>query len=118
MDHSIELADAIEAIRQELLDASARGAGQAIQFEVGPVTLDFTVELRRDAKARGGVKAWVLSGDLEAGVTHNRVQKVSVTLNPKQAGTAESPLVGNPDLGDLAGFGVVRESEGGGGERQ
>ncbi|MCX5212188.1 hypothetical protein OG689_23380 [Kitasatospora sp. NBC_00240] len=104
MGESIELADAIEAVRQELLDASARGAGQQIQFEVGAVTLDFSVELRRDARAKGGVKAWVLSADAEAGIADNRVHKVSVTLHPKSAATGASPLVGNADLGSREGF--------------
>ncbi|GAA2779557.1 hypothetical protein GCM10010441_00250 [Kitasatospora paracochleata] len=108
MEQKVELADAIEAIRQELLDAAARGAGQPIQFEVGPVQLEFTVELKKDARAKGGVKAWVLSGDLEAGVAHGRVHKVSVTLNPRQAGTTDNPLVGNPDQGSADGFAVDR----------
>lgn len=104
MSESIELADAIEAVRQELLDATARGAGQQIRFEVGEVTLDFSVELRRDAKAKGGVKAWVLSADAEAGISHHRVHKVSVTLHPKDAGSGAIPLVGNADLGSREGF--------------
>lgn len=104
MDHSIELADAIEAIRQELLDAAKRGDGQPIQFEVGPVALDFTVELKRDARAKTGVKAWVLSGDLEGGIAQNRVHKVSVTLTPKNVDTGTSLEIGNPDLGSRDGF--------------
>ncbi|TQF07054.1 hypothetical protein E6W39_38835 [Kitasatospora acidiphila] len=112
MDHGIELSDAIEVIRQQLSDAAARGAGQAIQFEVGPVTLDFTVELKRDARAKGGFKAWVLSGDLEGGLTQNQVQKVSVTLTPRLAGSDDSVLVGNPDLGSLDPFGAGPAGEG------
>ncbi|MGX4734575.1 trypco2 family protein [Kitasatospora griseola] len=102
--HDIELADAIEAIRLELLDASERGRGQAVQFEVGPVTLDFTVELKRDARAKGSVKAWVLSADAEAGLAHTRTHKVSVTLTPKDASTGRSIDISNPDLGRRDGF--------------
>ncbi|MFD7641754.1 trypco2 family protein [Kitasatospora sp. NPDC059795] len=100
----IELADAIEAIRLELLDASERGRGQAIQFEVGPVTLDFTVELKRDARAKGGIKAWVVSADAEAGVAQTRTHKVSVTLTPKAAATGGSVDISNDDLGSRDGF--------------
>ncbi|MFF0298373.1 trypco2 family protein [Kitasatospora sp. NPDC004615] len=102
--HDIELADAIEAIRLELLDASERGRGQAIQFEVGPVTLDFTVELKRDARAKAGIKAWVLSADTEAGVASTRTHKVSVTLTPKDADTGGSVNISNDDLGSRDGF--------------
>ncbi|MFJ8441531.1 trypco2 family protein [Kitasatospora griseola] len=102
--HDIELADAIEAIRLELLDASERGRGQTIKFEVGPVTLDFTVELKRDARAKGGVKAWVLSADAEAGLAHTRTHKVSVTLTPKDASTGGSVDISHSDLGSRDGF--------------
>jgi len=107
MDHRVELAEAIEAIREELADAAERGAGQPVQFEVGPVNLEFTVELKRDARAKGGVKAWVLSGDLEAGLVHGRTHKVSVTLTPRLNGGG-SVLVGNPESGDAGGFAVER----------
>ncbi|GAA1214798.1 hypothetical protein GCM10009665_00740 [Kitasatospora nipponensis] len=113
MEHGIELSDAIEVIRRQLSDASARGAGQPIQFEVGPVTLDFTVELKRDARASGGIKAWVLSGDLEAGLAQNRVQRISVTLTPRPTGTDGSLLIGNPDAGPLDPFGAPAAGEGG-----
>ncbi|MGW4381453.1 trypco2 family protein [Kitasatospora sp. NPDC004531] len=102
--HDIELADAIEAIRLELLNASERGRGQAIQFEVGPVTLDFTVELKRDARAKGGIKAWVLSADAEAGAALTRTHKVSVTLTPRNAETGGSVDISSTDLGSRDGF--------------
>lgn len=101
---NIELADAIEAIRLGLLDAADRGHGQAIQFEVGPVTLDFTVELTRDARAKGGVKAWVLTTDAEAGIKSTRTHKVSVTLTPKNTATGGNVNVSNGDLGSRDGF--------------
>jgi hypothetical protein len=105
-DHGIELSDAIEVIRQQLSDAAARGEGQPIQFEVGPVTLEFTVELKRDARAKGGFKAWVLSAESEGGVARSRGQKMSVTLTPRPAGAGGSVLVGNPRVGSLDPFGA------------
>jgi hypothetical protein len=100
----IELADAIEAVRQQLAAAAERGAGQRIQFEVGPVELEFGVELRRDGRLSGGVRAWVLSADAEASAGHTRAHRVTVTLTPKDLATGGSPLVGNPDLGSREGF--------------
>jgi hypothetical protein len=100
----IELADAIEAIRLELLAAAERGRGQAVQFEVGPVTLDFTVELTRDARAKGGIKAWVLSAEAEAGTSRTRTHQVSVTLTPKNAATGGSLDVSHHDRGSRDGF--------------
>jgi hypothetical protein len=79
----IQLADAVAALRDELLEAVGRGRGQELAFRVGPVELEFTVELRVDAKGKGGFKAWVVSGDGEAGVARGRTHRVMVTLVPK-----------------------------------
>lgn len=53
---------------------------------VGPIELEFAVELRQDAKAKLGFWAWVLSGDAEAGVSRGRTHRVKVVLNPKRPG--------------------------------
>ncbi|MDH6111209.1 hypothetical protein P3T36_003233 [Kitasatospora sp. MAP12-15] len=100
----IELADAVQAVRRQLAAAAEQAAGQRIQFEVGPVEIEFTVELRRDAKASGGVRAWVLSADLEASAGRTRAHRVTVTLTPKDVVTGASPLVGHQDLGSREGF--------------
>jgi len=55
----IALADAVAALRDELLEAAARSAGQDLAFQVGPVEMKFAVELRADAKVKAGFKAWV-----------------------------------------------------------
>lgn len=86
----IELADAVTALRDELLTAATRGAGQEIAFTVGPIELEFTVELRKDTTAKAGFKAWVLSGDVEAGAGRTTTHRVTLTLTPKR-----------PDGGDL-----------------
>jgi hypothetical protein len=95
----IELADAVAAVREELMSAAGRGSGQEIAFAVGPIEMEFTVELRADAKAKAGFKAWVMSADVEAGVARGRSHRVKVTLTPKgrdggdlliAAGTAEA----------------------------
>jgi hypothetical protein len=78
----IELADAVAAVREELLHAAARGVGQPVEFLVGPIELEFTVELRQDATAKAGFKAWVVSGDAERGLSRGRTHRVSMTLTP------------------------------------
>jgi hypothetical protein len=50
----IELADAVAAVRDELVEAAARGVGQAVSFTVGPIEMEFAVELRADARAKAG----------------------------------------------------------------
>ncbi|MFJ8040673.1 trypco2 family protein [Kitasatospora sp. NPDC096147] len=103
MDAGIELADAVEAVREQLAEAVARGEGQAVRFGVESVVLEFGVELKLDAKVKGGVKAWVFTADAEGGVARQRSHKITVTLASKTA-DGGSVDVGNVDLGSRAGF--------------
>jgi hypothetical protein len=104
-DHRIELADAVEAIRSQLVDAAARGANSDIAFEVGDIQLEFEVQLSRDGTTKGGVKAWVLAAGYESARGRTETQRVSVTLSPKHRGTNERIAVKNPDLPRTGNFG-------------
>ncbi|MGV9314966.1 trypco2 family protein [Streptomyces sp. NPDC003691] len=101
----IDLADAVDAVRTQLLTAAGRGEGSALQFQVGDIELEFTVELRRDTTAGGRVKAWVV----DAGADHTRgstsTHRVALTLKPQNPQTGGAWLVGNDDLGDTSDFG-------------
>ncbi|MEV4135450.1 trypco2 family protein [Dactylosporangium sp. NPDC049742] len=81
----IELADAVAAVREQLVQAAARGADQEITFTVGAIELEFAVELRADARAKAGFRAWVLTADADAGITRGRTHRVKVTLTPQGA---------------------------------
>jgi hypothetical protein len=82
----IELGDAVAALRDELLDAADRATTAEVEFAVGPIELEFAVELRRDAMAKIGFKAWVVSADAEAGASRTTTHTVSVTLTPRRPG--------------------------------
>lgn len=81
----IGLADAVTAVREELTRAAAQGAGQDWQFSVGPVQMEFEVELRADARAKGGFRVWAVTADAEAGVARARTHRISFTLTPRRA---------------------------------
>jgi hypothetical protein len=104
----IELADAVAVVREELLDAARRGVGQGVAFAVGPIEMEFAVELRADAKAKAGFKAWVLaSAEVEAGVTRGRTHRVTVTLTPRRPDGGDLLIAAEPDgragPGDVSG---------------
>jgi len=81
----IELADAVAAVREEMLEAARRGVDQRVGFVVGPIEMEFAVELRADARAKAGFKAWVFaSAEVQAGVARGSTQRVKVTLTPKR----------------------------------
>ncbi|MEU2630399.1 trypco2 family protein [Kitasatospora sp. NPDC007106] len=104
----IELANAVAAVRDELLGAAARGAGQNLQFKVGPVELEFAVELRVDAKAKAGFKAWVVTAGAEGGAARSRTHTVKLTLTPQNADGTDVMVHGDSNRdegpGDLSGY--------------
>lgn len=104
-EQGIELAAAVAAIRAELEQAAAEGAASPLRFEVGPIALEFEVELRREAKAGGGVKAWVVNAEAGGSSAHGTRQKVAFTLTPRAAAGGGSVEIGNPaPAPDLSNF--------------
>lgn len=78
----LELHQAVGLIRNELVRAAAEGAGHELRFEVGPIGMEFAVELRKDVGAKGGFKAWVVSADVNAGLSRATTHKINLTLTP------------------------------------
>lgn len=99
----IELADAVAVVRDELIEAAARGVGSGMEFVVGPIELEFIVELKVDAKAKLGFKAWVLSSDVELGVARGRTHKVKFTVTPRKAGGGDLLVAGDATRVDGVG---------------
>lgn len=100
----IELAEVVGAVRDGLVEAARRGAGQGLRFELGEIQMEFMVEVRRDARAKGGVKAWVVDAGAEAGVSRAQTHKVAFTLKPRDTATGQDWLIAADDEGDVSGF--------------
>ena len=81
----IELADAVAVLRDQLVEAAARRTTDDLGFQVGPVEMEFVVELKADAKAKAGFKAWVVTGNAEAGISRGRTQRVKIVLTPRSS---------------------------------
>ncbi|MFB7675810.1 trypco2 family protein [Kitasatospora purpeofusca] len=81
----VPLADAVAAVRDELLEAAARaGDDPQVVFAVGPVETEFEVELRADAKAKAGFKLFAVGTETEAGLSRARTHRIAFTLTPKR----------------------------------
>lgn len=85
----IALADAIDAIRAELLEAEDRGAGSRLRFAVGQVELEFNVTVSYDAKADVRVRFWVLEAGGGSSASRGGGQIVRVMLRPVGEGGGE-----------------------------
>ena len=101
----IELSAAVRAVREQLAQAALDGTGSAVRFEVGPIQMEFAVEIRREAGVKGGVKAWVLSAEAEASASRGTTHRVSFTLTPKDAATGGDLEIGDSDEGGTSRFG-------------
>ena len=90
----LEPAAAVQAVRDELLGAAAQGAGSDVAFHVGPIRMEFM---------RGGIKAFVVSGEADAGVGRTRTHRVTLTLEPRKA-TGDPLLISAEDEADASGL--------------
>ena len=93
------LAETIAAVRRELGSAQAAGRGQAVQFQAGPVELEFEVAVTRTRGGEGGVQIWVLTlgGKLERG--HATTQRIKVTLHPVNPDTGQDAQIADTSRG-------------------
>ncbi|MET9661920.1 trypco2 family protein [Streptomyces sp. NPDC006510] len=101
----IELADAVESIRNQLIEAAGRATGRPVAFEVGDIEMEFTLELRKEIKGGSKVKAWVVEAGADASRATGRTHKVAFTLKPRDAATGGPWQIGHGDQGSTAHFG-------------
>ncbi|WP_328910855.1 hypothetical protein OG230_15810 [Streptomyces sp. NBC_00234] len=104
----IELADAVESIRNQLIDAATRATGRPVSFEVGDIHMEFTLELRKEAKGGTKVKAWVVEAGADASRATAHTHKVAFTLTPRNAVTGAAWEIGHEDGGSTEHFGRGR----------
>jgi hypothetical protein len=104
MADELKLAAAVATVRDELLEAARSAADQEIRFEVGDVTMEFSVEMRKDAKAKFGFTAWVVTAEAGGGIGRSDVNKVTLCLRPHL--TDGKPVeVSEPGRGGTGSFG-------------
>lgn len=77
------LAEAIEAVRLQLRRAQDAGRGSDVRFAVGPVEVEFAVDVSKKAGGEASVKVLGLlslggKGELSQGQTH----RVKISLTP------------------------------------
>src|SRR5215469_13806178 len=89
------LAEAIEGIRTEISDAMTAGKDENVRFDVGPVELEFSVEVQRELSAHAGVKVWVVDIGGAGGRSGASSHRVKIILNPVDVVTGRSVRVGD-----------------------
>jgi hypothetical protein len=77
-EHVVGLADAIEALRIELMDAVSRGKGEAMRFKTEPIELSMQVVVTKQADGRIGWGALGIGGSYDSATT----QTLKLRLQP------------------------------------
>ena len=80
----LRLADFIDALRTELRAAALQKDPQ-LQFNVGPVTIQFTMMTHYEGEGKAGVRFWVVEAGASATVANESTQQLTLTLTPVTA---------------------------------
>ena len=83
------MAELIGDLRGELTRAVAEADPDGLRFELGPVGLEVSVAVAKEAKPGAKVKFFVVELGVDAAVSHTATQKITLTLQPvlAQGGT-------------------------------
>ena len=80
----LPLADFIGALRAELRTAALAKDPQ-LQFNLGTVTVEFTLMTHHEGGGKAGVRFWVVEAGASATVANESTQKVTLALTPVTA---------------------------------
>lgn len=94
----IELADVIQQLRQELDRARRASDLEELRFELGPIDLEVTVGLEKDASAGARIRFWVVDIGADGRLSASSTQRIRLTLQPTLTvaageGTSTRPYV-------------------------
>lgn len=89
----IELSQVIRELRAELYEAITAGVDEDLRFEVGPIELEVTVAITREASAGGKIRFWIAEVDGAGKRGDATTQRLKFSLQPKLGSTGRSPEV-------------------------
>ncbi|WP_159040953.1 trypco2 family protein [Streptomyces sp. FxanaA7] len=82
-ENLVELAQAIESLREQLDTARRLAPEGGLSFEVGPVEMEFQVALLSGSEITGGARFYVLSGGGAKRRERTSTHTVRLTLTPR-----------------------------------
>jgi hypothetical protein len=91
---NLDLAETVQALREELGKAAAAGAGADIQFPVTQIQLDFHVTIKKEAGISPKVRFWVVELGASGGLSREEIHNVSVTLGTPVDRTGQPVKIG------------------------
>jgi Trypsin-co-occurring domain 2 len=96
---AVELSELIKQLRAELTDAMRSGEGADLRFEAGPVELELTVAVDKEAKPGAKVRFWVVELGADVKAASSTTQRIKLTLNPRLTGEpGRPPLISGEEV--------------------
>jgi Trypsin-co-occurring domain 2 len=92
----VGLAEAVRALREELTTAMKTAKDEVLRFELGPVEMEFLLEVKKDAGRQGGVRFYVVSLGGNASMSSGSTHRVKLSMTPKDA-LGQSPLISDEE---------------------
>jgi hypothetical protein len=82
MTDTLELADVIKALRDELTTAKIAGVGKDIRFTVNNVEIELETVVTKEKNAELGMKFWVVDAKAVGKYQNAFKQKIKLSLKP------------------------------------
>ncbi len=89
---AVELAELIEQLRSELTSAMHSGDGADVQFEVGPVELELTIQVEKAATPGAKIRFWVVEAGADVKSGSTTTSRIKLVLDPRRTGKAPGSL--------------------------
>jgi hypothetical protein len=91
----VGLAQAIGALRRELAQAQRAAAGEDLRFRLGPVEMEFLLEVTKEGSGEAGVRFWVVNVGGKGGVSRGMTHRLTLALQPYDSLTGADAAVGS-----------------------
>ena len=79
---SIGLAEAIQALRQELWEAMVAGTGSEVRFRIDSIDLTLETAVTKTIGGKAGIKWWLVEAGAEASKDTASTQTLKLSLSP------------------------------------
>lgn len=95
MAERVQLAQLISQLLQDLSVGMREGEREELRFELGPVELELTVAVSKEAGPNAKVRFWMVELGANAKVASQRIMR---TLAPRRRGIAGKPLISGSEV--------------------
>ncbi len=92
----VGLADAVTALKQELVRAMSQGNRDTLQFLLGSVEVEFLLNVKKAGAGDAAVKFGIVQVGARGGVDHSASHRVKLVLTPMDY-SGRNPLISDEE---------------------